>query len=164
MKAADDETEDGPYEPDRDDDVGSAEQGPVISKSSWRSAKTLFGKVVKNNGDKRAAQSYVRAHGGSRRAAQTATAGRSATARLGGFLADVANRGLNAALEALNLSSVIGKDPRTVFAAIANAIAPDGASPEKAVAREATDDVLADLYVRFVTDEGDLSRLNSLTG
>lgn len=149
-----------------DDDVGGIEQGPAVPLGSWRSAKTLFGKAVKKNGDKqafrKAAQSYVRAHGGSRRAAQTATAGRSATARLGGFLSDVATRGLNAALEAINLSSVIGKDPRTVFAAIANAIAPDGSSPEKAVAREATNDVLADFYERFVTDD-DLSRLNSLT-
>jgi hypothetical protein len=167
----DSEAEGDDNEPDSlnggpDDGVGVQDASPT--KISWKSAKTLFGKAVKNNGDRqafrRAAHSYVRARGGSANAARTATTGRSATSRLGGFLADVANRGLNAALTALNLSAVVGKDPRTVFAAIANAIAPDGASPEQAVAREATDDVLADLYHRFVVEGGDLSRMDSLTG
>jgi hypothetical protein len=64
----------------------------------------------------------------------------------------------------LNLSSVVGKDAPTVFAAISNALAPDGATPEQVVAREAVNDVLADLYERFVTKDGDISRLNALTG
>jgi hypothetical protein len=160
--------DDGPGSQKGGDDPGVLGQASSFPRGSWKSAKTLYGKAVKNNGDSRsfrkAARSYVRAHGGPRNAARTATSGRSATARLGGFLADVANRGLNAALDGLNLSAVVGKDPRTVFAAIANAIAPDGASPEQAVAREAVDDVLANLYQRFVVEEGDLSRLNALTG
>ena len=162
----DDVGDDESGDPD-DTDVGR-EQVPVEPAKSWRSARTLLGKAISKNGDrnafKRAAQSYVRARGGSRSAAQTATSGRAATARLGGFLADVARRGLDAALESLNLSSVIGKDARTVFAAISNALSPDGASPEQAVAREAVNDVLSDIYERFVGEDGDVSKLNALTG
>jgi hypothetical protein len=128
-----------------------------------------LGKAVKATNDRRAsfrtaAQSYVRARGGPRQAAQNSPSGRAASASLGGFLADVARRGLNAALESLNLSSVVGRDAQTVFAAISNALSPDGASPEQAVARGAINDVLADIYERFVGEDGDLSKLNSLTG
>ena len=162
-----DDADDDSDEASLGDDGAGPEPGPLVAGGSWRSARTLFGKAVKKNGDRasfrKAAQSYVHAHGGSRRAAQTATSGRTATARLGGFLADVARRGLDAALAGLNLSSVVGKDAGTVFAAISNALSPDGASSEQAAAREAVNDVLADLYERFVPEDGDLSKLNALT-
>lgn len=149
-------------------DADAEQQAPSLEKSSWRSARMLLGKVAKS-GDRRAAyrkaaQSYVSARGGSRGATQTSPSGRNATARIGGFFADVARRGLNAALESLNLDSVVGKDANTVFAAISNALSPSGDSPEQAVAREAVNDVLADIYEQFVGEDGDLSRLNALKG
>lgn len=157
---ADDDDSSDESADDDEADVGP-ERGPTVEKSSWRSARTLLGKAVKKSGDnraafRRAAQSYVRAHGGARRASQNSPSGRAATTGLAGFLADVAHRGIDAALETLNLSSVVGKDARTVFAAISNALSPDGASPEQAVAREATNDTLSDIYERFVGDDGDM--------
>lgn len=144
--------------------------GPPDTQSpggSWKWAKAFLGRAASSGGGRaafaKAARSYVRAHGGPRRAAQAATSGRSATARLGRFLADVSRRGLDAALDALDLATVVGRDAQTVFAAIANALAPNGASPEQAVAREAVGDVLEGLYERFALADGDLARLNSLS-
>jgi hypothetical protein len=162
--------DDGSDEPADDDDADvGTEQAPTVETSTWRSARTFLSKAVKKSGDRRAefrraAQSYVRAHGGARRASQNSPSGRAATGRLAGFLSDVARRGIDAALEALNLSSVVGRDAQTVFAAISNALSPEGASPEQAVAREAINDVLSDIYERFVGDDGDISKLNALTG
>jgi hypothetical protein len=163
-----DDDGDGDKSTDDGENVES-EVPPSFELSSWRSARTLLGKVAKKTGDRkatfrRAAHSYVRAHGGAKRASQNSPSGRAATARLAGFLSDVARRGIDAALDALNLTSFVGRDARTVFAAISNALSPDGASPEQAIAREATNDVLSDIYERFVGDDGDISRLNALTG
>jgi hypothetical protein len=170
----DDQGEDGDggvdtdNEVENDADTDADQQAPELEQSSWRSARTLLGKVPKS-GDRRtafrkAARSYVSARGGSRGATQTSPSGRNATARIGRFFADVARRGLNAALESINLGSVVGKDATTVFAAISNALSPSGDSPEQAAAREAVNDVLADVYEQFVGDDGDLARLNALTG
>lgn len=154
-------------DPANGSDPEPIETAPPPPRGSWTSAKTVLGRAIKGGGDRRqlknAAMRYLRARGGPGQAARAAASGRSATARLGGFLADVASRGLGAALEALNLATVVGRDARTVFAAIANALAPDGATPEQVVAREAVDDVLSDLYERFVNDDVDLSRLDTLT-
>jgi hypothetical protein len=157
---------------DQSDEEDDKEKGGEAPKSqdligSWRSAKTRLGKVVKKFDKdylRKAAWAYVKAHGGSRQAAQAATSGRTATARLGRFLADVANRGLNAALEGLNLASVIGKDPKAVFAAICNALAPDGGLHEQAVARQVTDEVLSNLYEACDVEADGLAALDRLTG
>ncbi|OJW05281.1 MAG: hypothetical protein BGO49_31115 [Planctomycetales bacterium 71-10] len=154
---------------DAEHEEDDREPSSAAESTTWRSARIRLNKAIKKRGDRRAffkqaAQSYTRARGGAGQAARNSPSGRSATARLGGFLSDVARRGLNAALEGLNLGSVVGKDARTVFAAISNALSPDGSSPEQAVAREAVNDVLADLYDRFVGPDGDLAKLDALTG
>ncbi len=94
----------------------------------------------------RAARAYIRANGGSRRAARAAVAGRKATVRLGGFLADVARSGLREAAERIGIANVLGQDAETVFAAIVDAIAPAGATPEEAAARGGISDALWRLY------------------
>ncbi|RUL87987.1 Qat anti-phage system associated protein QatB [Tautonia sociabilis] len=111
---------------------------------------------------KRAASNYVGAKGGARNAARAAASGRAGTARLGGFLADVLRRGIDRAARELGLTGVVGRAVDEVFAAIANAIAPDGATLESAAARAAIDEALAHLYERYVTPEGDAGTLDSM--
>ena len=117
----------------------------------------------RRNAFKSSASSYVKAHGGSRVAARSATAGRSSTAALGGFLSSVASRGLNATMTAYGLQASIGKGAPAVFAAIMNAVAPAGGSREQAVARDAIGKALDDVYEKFVSADGDVSHLDSMT-
>jgi hypothetical protein len=56
----------------------------------------------------------------------------------------------------------LGDDAQTVFAAIIDAIAPDGATPEGAAARRAVSDSLWQLYDRYSLDTADFSRLDSM--
>lgn len=84
---------------------------------------------------RRAATRYVRAKGGARRAAAQARSGRASTARLGGFLSDVAARGFTEAARSLGLE-VIGQAADVVLAAILNAIAPAGNTDDDATHAE----------------------------
>jgi hypothetical protein len=105
---------------------------------------------------------YVRASGGTGAATRAASSGRSATARLGGFLSDVATRGFAEAAQSLGLATIVGQSASAVFTAILNALAPSGAGNEDAVARKATGEVLTELFERFGVEEGGFDRLDSM--
>jgi hypothetical protein len=109
-----------------------------------------------------AARAYVRARGGSRPSSTAAASGRAATVRLGSFLADVANRGPAEALREIGLAAVIGKDAEVVFAAIANALAPAGATLEDAAARRAVDDALCLLFERLAVSDDGIAQLEKM--
>jgi hypothetical protein len=92
-----------------------------------------------------------------------AVQGRATAARAGKFFGALAGGGLRAALESLGLRSYIGRGAEEVFAAIANAIAPPGATLEEAAARRAADEVLGRLYEDRVGVDGDLAGLERMT-
>lgn len=148
--------------------------------ANWQAAKTALGKAAARpssggarrggggggrarSGIRRAAASYVRARGGSQAASRSSRSARIASGGLGGFLSDVATRGISDALRELGLSAYEGRDADTVFAAIANALAPAGESREAAAARQATNQALDQLYGTFVSETGDVSRLEAMT-
>lgn len=109
-----------------------------------------------------AGRRYVQAKGGATRAARAATGGRAATVRLGGFLSDVARRGISEAARALGLADVVGRPVETVLAAIANALAPDGATLEEVAARRAIDDSLTTIFEQYGVDDAGIEQLNAL--
>jgi hypothetical protein len=133
----------------------------------WQAAKVKLGKCSGggNRGDlyRKAARGYVKALGGSRKAARSSVAGRSATASLAAFLSSVASEGLDATLRTLRLSSFIGKDAVSVFAAVINVICPEGSEREDVAARESVNDALWQLYGNLVAKDGNLAPLDSLT-
>jgi hypothetical protein len=88
--------------------------------------------------------------------------GQAATAGLGGFLADVANRGFSEAAGSLGLTDLLGQPVEAVLAAILNAIAPDGATADDITARRADGDALAVLFQQFKIQEGGLAKLNAM--
>lgn len=142
-------------------------QPPAPPTMDWRSAKRSLGQAI-SSGSKsafsRAGRNYVRALGGSNKAATTSGAGRAATAALGRFVASVGTGGINAALQSLGLASVVGKDVETVFAAISNALAPPvGASREGDIARRAINDALEALYEQYFLEDGDITKLDQMS-
>lgn len=143
---------------------------PVIAVGvpavSWGTAKRGMTAYTSSRGDRgrlrSAANRYVGARGGSRTAARSAQSGRAATTRVGGFLSGVASRGFTEAARALGLTAYLGRNVDQVLAAIANALAPDGATQEDAVARQAVNDTLAYLYERYGLADGDLTKLDAM--
>ena len=136
----------------------------------WRAAKAALTTAARTGGGERrgrvksAAAAYVRARGGGGgRTAAGATSGRAATARLGSFLSAAAARGFEAALRSIDLGGFVGRPAEEVFAAIADALAPDGASVEDAAARAAVEKVMADLCDRVEAAGGDLAVLDTVT-
>lgn len=133
---------------------------------AWSQARRRLREAISSGstgGLRRAAAAYVHAGGGPGGAARSAAGGRKATAAFGGFLSAAAAQGLHAALRGLDLGTVIGHDVDEVLAAIANALAPDGASKEEVAARQAVNDALEELYERLVDEGRDLSALESMT-
>jgi hypothetical protein len=134
----------------------------------WQQAKTNLtryanGSSPGNAGLSRAGQSYVGARGGAGRAAGTATAGRSSVDRAGQFYSALAGGGgLTRALETIGLRGLTGQPAEEVFAAIADALAPDGATLEEAAARRAVTESLSQLFAERVADGG-LESLESMT-
>jgi len=107
----------------------------------------------------RAARRYVRAKGGSRRAAAASTGGRAATGRLGAFFADAATGGFTEAARSLGIE-VVGVE--SALATILNALAPAGTTDDDATARRATNETLTDLFERYGVIDGGLDRLNAM--
>lgn len=145
---------------------GTAVASPPVQTGNLRGAKASMTRYTRGGGgqagSRRAGRNYVRGKGGARGAAAAARSGRAATGRLGGFLASVAASGLRTALERIGLADVIGRPAEYAMAAIANAIAPSGATLEDAAARTAVNEALYQLYARLDLEGGDLTKLDSM--
>lgn len=148
-------------------DAGQPVPAAATPRANWAAAKRSLGSVASGGGGRaaigRAGNAYVRARGGARNAARSATSARSATARLGGFLSDVATRGVGPALESLGLGRLVGRDAHTVFSAIVDALAPEGTDLEQSATREAIQQTLSGLFEEYVAPDGSVAALESMT-
>ena len=138
---------------------------PVVPAFSWGTAKrgmTAYTSRGDRGSLRNAANRYVGARGGGRTAARAAQAGRASTARVGGFLSGVASRGFDAVARELGLTVYLGRGVDQLLTAIADALAPDGATQEDAVARQAVNETLAYLYDRYSLADGDLTKLDAM--
>lgn len=136
---------------------------PIGDPSRFASARGNFSRFASSGGrDRRslarAVSQYVSTSaGGSRSAATRMGASRGASSRLVGFLTDAANRGLAAALRALNLDSLAGRPIEDVFIGLADHVCPDGGSIDEGIARSAFIETITELAEAGVTDLDDLS-------
>lgn len=140
--------------------------GPLTDVPRWTRAGRSLGSAASSGGSRgmgRAAQRYVRALGGSRRASASSSGGRRATARFAGFLSDVARKGFAEAFAGLGLGSVVGRDLDSVIAAVADAVCPAGAHREEVAAREATAEALEEVFTDTINAGADLSQLDAMT-
>jgi hypothetical protein len=110
-----------------------------------------------------AGRRYVSAKGGARKASSAAVAGRSATARIGNFVSDIASRGFVEAARAIGLQDTVGKKVDAVLAAVINAIAPAGTNNDDAIARRAASETLREIFEKYGVQESGLDALNAMT-
>jgi hypothetical protein len=134
--------------------------------NNWATTSRHFGSFTRGGGGGslgKALSSYTKSKGGARNASRSSRAGRTSTAKLGGFLSNVASRGVQAAAEGLGLAStIIGMPVELALGAILDVIAPDGATPDDSAARRAINATLDEIYNRFELGDGDLTRLEAI--
>lgn len=134
----------------------------------WRSAKSGMTRYARSGGGgggsgaRSAGSGYVRAKGGSRRAAAAATSGRAASRHVGNFLSSAVRSGIQQALASVGLKDVVGQSSERVLARLVDALAPAGSTKEEAAARRATIEVLEFLYERVIGEDGDLVALEQM--
>lgn len=150
-------------------DAATAQTAQPTPRTTWQAPKQAFGRLAGGGGAgasgaafRRVGRTYVAASGGSRTAAQSARAGRAATRRLGGFLADGARNGFRAAAERLGVGHLVGMDAQSALVAFVDLLAPDGAQLEEAVARAALIETLAEVFDEYGVDAQGLDALDRL--
>lgn len=115
-----------------------------------RAATSFMNAADAGHGTRTAGQRLLARHvpvlGGAAGALAGARAGRSGAQRLGSLLSGIASDGLAATLSGQGLGHLVGGDRFTVLDALADLIAGDGADIDAQAARDATFDVLADLF------------------
>ncbi|MEF3309400.1 hypothetical protein PV433_10850 [Paenibacillus sp. GYB004] len=165
LTPADEDGQDQAGEKNEDVELPAKEEPGVpkwVRMESWRAPKGMMRRYASNKGNlNRTGRAYVRSKGGAKTAAKNAVAGKSATARLGGFLSDIARNGFLQAFDNLGLRQVIGQPVEAVFAAIAQALTPMGATLEDHIARRAVNDAMADLFQKFGADD-DLNQIDQM--
>jgi hypothetical protein len=147
-----------------------AEPPPAPPSLSWRSPKTLLGKLASSGRTGSAAKrdirtigrTFVRAHGRARAATNASRSGRRTAVNIGGVLGDIARRGVAETFRRLGLETYLGQGPRVLLAALAEAITPKGALAEAAIARAAAVDALVDLFKRYDVEGRGAEALNAL--
>jgi hypothetical protein len=155
-----DQPADEPIPPEND-------QPPTVPPPSWQTAKSRMTRFAKADGSRerltKAGSAYVAAKGGARAATASSGQGKRITASIGGFFSSVSSHGIQRAIASLGITTVVGESAETVIAKIAEALAPAGATREEVAARKAVNDVLCDLYEKFILDDGNLVNLDRMT-
>lgn len=158
----DKETSDKP-----EDSIVDHTQTFTVPQANWKSAKIQLGKAISNRrgreGYKTASKAYVKARGGAKQAAQTSRSARSATLSFGRFLSDVGRKGLSKAMVGLGLEALVGQNACAVFAAILDAIAPEGKTQEEVTTRAAISEALANLLGEFAANETGILHIKSIS-
>lgn len=149
----------------------SAPTPPARPAVSWRGPKQALTRLAHGGGGGGGAgsgsyrstmRSYVRARHGATTAARSAVAGRTATARLGGFLAQGIRDGFAAVARRFGIDH-LGRDVQFVLAAFVDLLSPDGAQLDEAAARKAVIETITELFERYDVATNGIEALDHLT-
>ena len=161
-----------PEQPEKDHDPNiptPPPQPPLPANTptqNWKSAKGALTRLSNSTGGssgRKAAGRYVNSLGGSRAATRAATQGISIGGRYANLLGAIASGGMTDTLRSLGLDEFVGRAPDEICAAIANVLAPIGATNDEAIARDALISTLDALYTRILDAGGSLDDLNALS-
>lgn len=132
----------------------------------WTGAKKSFATAISQGGRRSSWQNagsrYVRALGGSNKAARSSVTARGATTAFGRFLVSMVTQGFDPTIRKMGLSEYLDQSPEVIMTAIINALAPEGATREQAVARRAICDGLNEIYVKYVLPQGTFDALGTM--
>lgn len=136
------------------------------SNVSWQTVKTNMSKYVTSGGTKgsvkKLLRDYVRASGGARQIAASATSGLNAAHNVGTFLSDIAVTGIIPTLTNHGIQ-VEGKSIHEVFSQLLNHLSPASSTKEDITARMATQAALKDLFDYIEKNDLDLDSLDNIS-
>lgn len=144
---------------------------PANDHPTWPSARRHIGAVGAGRAggsDGRArvrsgVRSAVGAMGGARRAAQASPAGRQTAGRFASFLSGIATGGIANAARELGIAAFLDRSADVFLLRLADALAPAGALTEDAVARDAMDDTLQELFDQMAVPSSGVMALDRMT-
>ena len=101
--------------------------------------------------------------GGARRAAQSSPAGRQTAGRMATFLSGVATGGIAGAARMFGIEAFLGRSADVFLLQLGDVLAPAGALTEDAIARDALDDTLQELYEQLDLARDGVEALDRMT-
>ncbi|PKQ62178.1 hypothetical protein BZG01_17825 [Labilibaculum manganireducens] len=157
------ETQNGNDESDNGDDGQENQQNSNNIDSSWSTAKKNMSRYASgtSNNYKRAVATYVKAHGGAKRAAKSASSGIKSTASFGQFLINSSNQGIRETLSQYKIDYE-GRAAKDILNDVINRLAPVPVTKEDSVARKAIIRTMEVLYERIDDENKDISTLDKI--
>lgn len=141
----------------------AAPAAPRDEQSTWQSTRRLIGGVgsgqvggiAGRNNVRSGVRRAVGAMGGARHAAKMSPAGRQTAVRFARFLSGVAKGDVESAAREFGIGAFLNRSADVFLLRLVDALAPAGALTEDAVARDAMDDTLQELFEQMaVANDG----------
>lgn len=132
---------------------------------NWGTARGALTRLSNSTGGstgRKAGGRYVKSLGGSKAATRAAAQGIRTGSVYAGFLGSLSSNGIDQTLSNLGIGNYVGKSHEEICAAIANVLAPVGATNDEAIAREALLATIDALYSKLLGEGKDLSALETL--
>jgi hypothetical protein len=157
------ETPSGDNQNDYENEKDSGQQNLDNNEKDWSNAKKHMSKYASGTSlnYKKAVSSYVKAHGGAKNAAKSATSGIKTTSGLGQFLSNSSSHGVRDTLSQYHIEYE-GRSAKDILSDIINHIAPVPVTKEDSVARKALIRTMEVLYEKIDDDNNDITTLEKI--
>lgn len=148
---------------DNNDENNSNKQDSNKNAITWSNAKNSMSRYVSGTSRnyKRAVSNYVKAYGGSKRAAKSASSGIRSTSGFGQFLSSSSTQGIRETLSQYNVKYE-GRTVKEILTDIINFIAPVPVTKEDSVARKALLRTMEVLYEKLEDENNDITTLEKI--
>ena len=162
-KESNGDNQNGSNDKDDNNDSNNNQQNTNSDNDNWSTAKNNMSRYASgtSNNFKRAISSYVKAHGGAKNAAKTASNGVRSTANFGRFIINSSNQGIRETLSQYQIDYE-GRTAKDILTDVINKLAPIPITKEDSVARKALIRTMEVLYEKIEDENKDISTLDKI--
>lgn len=162
-KESNEDNQNGNNDKDDNNDSNYNQQNTNSDNDNWSIAKNNMSRYASgtSNNFKRAVSSYVKAHGGAKNAAKTASGGIRSTANFGRFIINSSNQGIRETLSQYQIDYE-GRTAKDILTDVINKLGPIPITKEDSVARKALIRTMEVLYERIEDENKDISTLDKI--
>lgn len=157
------DNQNGNNDTDNNNDSNNNQQNTNSENDNWSTAKSNMSRYASgtSNNYKKAVSSYVKAHGGAKNAAKTASGGIRSTANFGRFIINSSNQGIRETLSQYQIDYE-GRTAKDILTDVINKLAPIPITKEDSVARKALIRTMEVLYEKIEDENKDISTLDKI--
>lgn len=162
-KESNEDNQNGSNDKDDNNDSNNNQQNTNSDNNNWSTARNNMSRYASGTSDnfKRAVSSYVKAHGGAKNAAKTASSGIRSTAKFGRFIINSSNQGIRETLSQYQIDYE-GRTAKDILTDVINKLAPIPITKEDSVARKALIRTMEVLYEKIEDENKDISTLDKI--